>query len=98
MFSCCRFFKEGDGADAACCEDVARFWRRKLVSYFRRCPNLARRCEEYLPQVCAVGDMHALVESLCEWSVFQHLYDEEYSHSLLHYWRKVASHELTALS
>ena len=75
--------------DAGNFEDISRFWRQKLADYFQNCPNLSRKCEEYLYQVCGVENFHSLVESLCEWPVFDSLYDEEFSHDLLNYWRKV---------
>ncbi|XP_061167339.1 TPR repeat-containing protein DDB_G0287407-like [Saccostrea echinata] len=85
-----RYFKQiedegGTGGE----EDNYYWWHKMLASYFENSDNLDRYIEEYLYQLVCLEDRYRLSDCLCDWKVFDALYNEEYSSKLLEYWRRV---------
>ena len=45
--------------------------------------------QEYLGHLVQIEDRYRLCQALCDWSILDKLYHDEYSSQLLGYWRKV---------
>ncbi|XP_048761079.1 uncharacterized protein LOC125670136 [Ostrea edulis] len=85
-----RYFKQmEDEGGTEGKEDNYYWWHKTLASYFENTDNLDRYVEEYLYQLVCLEDSYRLSFCLCDWKVFDVLYNEEYSSKLLEYWRKV---------
>ena len=54
--------------------------------------------QEYPYQLVCLDDKYRLGQCLCDWRVFDHLYNEEYSSQLLAFWRKVSIYLYVSLS
>ncbi|KAH3849179.1 TPR repeat-containing protein DDB_G0287407-like [Dreissena polymorpha] len=77
-------------------EDVptaADWWHKKLADFFEEQSHehMDRYVEEYPHQLMCLEDKTRLAAALCDWRVFDVLYNEEYSSYLLIFWRKVGS-------
>ena len=46
--------------------------------------------QEYPYQLVCLDDKYRIGQCLCDWRVFDHLYNEEYSSQMLFYWRMVS--------
>ncbi|KAK3090415.1 hypothetical protein FSP39_011663 [Pinctada imbricata] len=87
-----RYFKKTEdkgGTDEK--SDAFYWWHKKLADYFEHVDNIDRYVEEYLFQLVSLEDTYRLAECLCDWRIFDSLYQEEYSSKLLSYWRKVGT-------
>lgn len=84
-----RYFKQGENESGTEKEDNFYWWHKMLAKYFESTDNLDRYVEEYLYQLVCLDDKYRLSHCLCDWKVFDVLYNEEYSSKLLGYWRKV---------
>ncbi|XP_076462217.1 TPR repeat-containing protein DDB_G0287407-like [Babylonia areolata] len=69
--------------------EQSTWWHLLLAKFFQNHDNLERRAEEWPHQLLCLGDHFHLSAALSQWSVFDRLYNEEYSSQLLSYWRKV---------
>lgn len=65
------------------------WWHKKLADFFEVTPNIDRMIEEYPYQLVCLDDTYRLSKCLCDWRLFDALYHEEYSSTLLSLWRKV---------
>ncbi|KAL4235832.1 hypothetical protein ACF0H5_004222 [Mactra antiquata] len=70
---------------------VYNWWHKKLADYFENVENSDRFVEEYPYQLVCLEDTYRLGKCLCDWRVFDVLYNDEFSSDLLAYWRKVGS-------
>ncbi|XP_071485074.1 telomerase protein component 1-like [Diadema antillarum] len=64
------------------------WWHRKLADFFSEVKSVDRKVEELPIHLIAVEDRSRLQEFLLDWSVFDHLYREDYSSTLLKYWQQ----------
>ncbi|XP_067678320.1 TPR repeat-containing protein DDB_G0287407-like [Haliotis asinina] len=69
--------------------DAFYWWHKKLADYFETVTNTDRKVEEYPYHLVCLDDKYRLAQCLCDWDIFDQLYNEEYSSQLLAYWRKV---------
>ena len=51
--------------------------------------ELALFLQEYLYQLSKVSDASRLAQMLCDWDIFDQLYDDKFCFKLLRYWRQV---------
>lgn len=70
---------------------VSNWWHNKLADFFENVEDVERYVEEYPYQLVCLDDKYRLGKCLCDWRVFDVLYNEEFSSDLLAYWRKVGS-------
>ncbi|XP_045158536.2 TPR repeat-containing protein DDB_G0287407-like isoform X2 [Mercenaria mercenaria] len=70
---------------------VYNWWHKKLADFFENVENVDRFVEEYPYQLVCLEDKYGLSKCLCDWRVFDVLYNEEFSSELLAFWRKVGS-------
>ncbi|KAK6179484.1 hypothetical protein SNE40_011834 [Patella caerulea] len=71
--------------------DAEQWWHLKLADYFEKSNNVDRIVEEYPFHLTALKDRYRLALCLCDWRVFDKLYNEEFSSLLLAHWRTVGS-------
>ncbi|XP_064604560.1 TPR repeat-containing protein DDB_G0287407-like isoform X2 [Liolophura sinensis] len=83
--------EDAGDADVDGCADAFYWWHKKLADFFEGVDNVDRLVEEYPYHLVCLEDKYRLAKCLCDWSVFDKLYHEEFSSQLLVYWRKVGS-------
>ncbi|ESO94433.1 hypothetical protein LOTGIDRAFT_232289 [Lottia gigantea] len=69
--------------------DVESWWHLMLADYFEKSNKIDRIVEEYPYHLVELKDKYRLAQCLCDWKVFDKLYNEEFSSVLLAHWRAV---------
>ncbi|WAR23724.1 Y7407-like protein [Mya arenaria] len=67
------------------------WWHKKLADFFANVDSVDRYVEEFPHQLVCLEDSYRLGRALCDWRVFDVLYNEEFSSQILAFWRKVGS-------
>lgn len=64
------------------------WWHKRLADFFTDVKSVDRKVEELPIHLLAIRDLDRLQKFLTDWSVFDSLYNEDYSTVLLKYWRE----------
>ncbi|XP_074643679.1 TPR repeat-containing protein DDB_G0287407-like [Tubulanus polymorphus] len=88
-----KYFRQGSCDEDDISVNTHYWWHSKLADFFENVKNIDRKVEEYPHQLKKLGDTGRLARCLTDWSVFDKLYNEEFSAQLLLYWREVGESE-----
>lgn len=69
-------------------QEITNLRVKKLVSYFEKSDDLARKAEELPFLLSILDDKKALYDCLTQWEVFDYWYNEIDKYDLLQFWRK----------